>query len=349
MNVIIDILKLVFSINILLAHLSSNFGEKNVLYFQGAFILVEWFFIFSGYTLSKKVLSQDLSSKDISRNSFDIIWKRIMSIYPYYFVSCSIALIVKLYTGSIVIKDTWDVYKIVHCFLFLQMTGISCFSLLGTEWFLSSMWIAMIIIVPILVKYKKLFARICLLIAVIIYCYIYKECGYMYHPDEWMSLGYKGNLRAIAGICIGISAYYYSTLLKTDFNSNATKRKLNLLLNSCTFIIYSVIIYHINKVWVYNSSYELSFFIIPFVFMILITIHMKYPILEYGNSKIRIIGSMSMIIYMNHFYVQEAIQRLFENKMSLENRIVYSSLFSMIISLLIYFFIKLIRFVLRKK
>lgn len=347
MNLIIDVLKLVFSINIMFAHSSSNFGEQNIPYFQGAFILVEWFFIFSGYTLSKKILSQN-ETTDIAKTSFEIIWKRIMRIFPYYFLSCTIALVLKLHTGAIAIKETWDIYKIVHCFLFLQMTGISCATLLGTEWFLSSMWIAMIILVPLLVKYRKWFARVSILIAILIYYYIYKECGYMYHPDEWMSLGYKGNLRAIAAICIGISTYYYSSVLKLEFLSNVNKEKKYLFINMIALFFYSFILFHINRKWIYNSLYELSFFIIPFIFMILIFIQMKYQVLRYSNTKIGIISSMSMIIYMNHFYVQEAIQKLFENKWSLSSKVIYSSLISIGISLIIYLFIYLISSVKRK-
>ena len=323
-------------------HMGANFGTEIKL-FSGAFIFVEWFYVFSGYTLSKSVLESEKAT-NVAQTSFNLIWKRIIRIYPYYFLSCIVALIFRMQIGQIVINDSWDVYKILHDFLFLQMTGISVTCLTGTGWYLSSLWIAMIIIVPLLVKYRRYFSKLSIFIAIIIYIYIYRETGYMYKPDEWMLIGYKGNFRAIAALCIGISMYDYSSLIKCNLFSDAIKTKISILMNVISIIIYGFILYHINKVWVYSDITEISYFIIPFIFAILIAMQMRNNILA-DNKITKFLGTLSITIYMNHYYILEAIQFKYKDAWTLDEKVKYSLILSLGISVGIFLVVQLFNYV----
>ena len=74
MNGSINVIKFVFAVFVMLCHLGTTFGYDKIYYFQGSFIFVDWFFIFAGFTLAKKILSLD-KNVPIAETSFSIIKK----------------------------------------------------------------------------------------------------------------------------------------------------------------------------------------------------------------------------------------------------------------------------------
>ena len=202
----------------------------------------------------------------------------------------------------------------------------------------------MIVVVPLLVKYRRFFSKLGIFIAIIIYIYIFSETGCIYEPDKWMTLGYKGNFRAIAALCLGISIYDYSSLIKSKLSFENVKAKLSILLNVLALCAYGVILYYVNKIWVDSSIMEMNYFIIPFPFAILIAIQMNNELLP-DNIITQFMGAFSMTIYMNHYYIQEAIQVMHKDTWTLDKKIVFSLILSFLISMMIYLLVLLRKYV----
>ena len=328
MNGSINVIKFVFAVFVMLCHLGTTFGYDKIYYFQGSFIFVDWFFIFAGFTLAKKILSLD-KNVPIAETSFSIIKKRVLAIIPCYYISSFLALIMKLYTNGIKIEKTWDVYKIIHDLLFLCMTGIDYTHLINTEWFLSSLVILLIILTPIFIKHRWL-SKICIIFSIILYYYIYTETGNLYTPQEWITLGYKGNIRALAAMFIGFSSYELGNIIKKYL-------KHPFIENTICMIIYIIIIYWSCSFWNPTPLNELIYFYISYVFMILIAIQMnsqKYILIP-DNNFTRFLGSFSMVLYMNHGQYLDMIERVYPNK-DLFWKIKYSIIISLSVSLFVY-------------
>ena len=104
MNGAINILKLIFAFTIVMVHCGTFFGYENFGWFQGAFIYVEWFYIFAGYTLARKVMRME-RKLPLCETTAGLLKQRILALLPYYWLSCCIALVLKMSTGLIEIDD----------------------------------------------------------------------------------------------------------------------------------------------------------------------------------------------------------------------------------------------------
>lgn len=324
MNGSINVLKFIMALFIFLVHAGAF---NNDTYFQGGYIYIEWFYIFMGWTLAKAIVNLP-KDEDVALGSFKIIYKRIAKIMPYFILSSLIALAVKLHFNQMTISSPWDINLIVHEILMLQMTTIQVVTLTGTGWFLSSMLIALIIIVPIFIKLRKEFYPIAFVVATLIYYYIYKEIGYLYHPVEWL-ITYKGNLRAIAGMSLGICGYAISPVIKNVF-------KNKIIASIFVILAYLGIFYYVYKV-----DESVYYFIIPYIFMILISITMNVDDIFGDNVFTRFLGDISMVLFMNHYYIIHAIKKAMP---LLDNRtgFIYATLLSFGTSILVLLTVKLL-------
>lgn len=327
----ISFFKFLFAIIILVFHTSMIVGLP---YFTGGYIFVEWFYIFSGYTLANKVYS--LKKDDgVAEHTLKITYSRIANIFPYYVISCIIALIFKILFKQIDFSSSYMYHRILHEVLLLQMFTVDIFPLTGTAWFLSSLVISLVIIIPILIRFKNAYMKVLsIIVAILLFYYIYKVSGYLYGPAEWLDLSYKGNLRAVAGISLGIFGYQLGlTFNKVIFN--------NRFISFIKYIAYIALL-----VYMYKVDDGIQYFIFPFIFMILITIQMNNTdsILFKDNGFTRFLGKISMVLFLNHYYVVLALNEL---DMSKNQKAILTIAISFAISIFIILLVEFIRYIFR--
>ena len=290
----IDIVKFIISIHVIFAHLA----DLGVVVLDNAYIYIEWFFVFIGYNVARKIAESDLKY-DSFHMTCEIIKSRIVNILPYYLVSCTLAVIIKTRVGLITYEDPWIIHRIIFDYLMLYMMTFSVYHLTNVSWFLSAVWLALIILVPLAVKFKHKFFRLGLLIYIIIYFYIYKAYEVIWDPDFWTPFGYKGFLRAVGSISLGMFAYELGLFLKDKFK--------NYILESIFIIIaYAIIFIQFDK-----YEFKLLFYFLPIIFAFLIIVQMnskKFIIPDCAFT--RILGKISMVIFLNHFYIYMAIDKL---------------------------------------
>ena len=329
MNASINVLKVIFASAIALMHCGTFFGYDAFEWFQGSFIYVEWFYIFAGYTLVRKVnrMNRDLP---ICETSAGVIKDRILSLLPFYFLSCTIALVVKLITRQIVVSDPWHIHMIVFEYLMLQMTTLQVHPLTDVSWFLSSMWLALIILVPLLLYFRRRFSKAAILITIALYLHIAVRTGVIYNPIQWLPLSYKGNLRALAAICLGMSSYELGEIIRP-------KLKRPLLEDSVVLVLYAGIFVY-TFFWEETVLTNTIYFIIPFVFTGLIAVQMskQKKSLIPDNRFTRFLGKFSMVLFMNHAYIIKTVQAL-KPDLPIPQRVLLAMVFACVTSLIVYF------------
>ena len=236
--------------------------------------------------------------------------------FPCYVISVILGLLVKYAAGTIEVRSLSDIVKIFAEVLMLQMFRIPTAYITGTSWFLSAMWISLIVLIPVMIVTRKKFTRyIAPLLALAIYFFIQKRTGYLWEPDAWVGFAYKGTLRALAGISLGAFAYEIGTGIKDKLNHPALE-------SACVWAVYGLIL-------VLTTLFDDArwYYALPFIFTVLIAVQMNkkdgpdFP----DGSVTRLLGKLSMVIYMNHYYLIDAIEKT-SPSMSLDRKILIAFL-----------------------
>ena len=333
-NGTINVIKFAGSLLIMLLHCAMYFGFPE---FQGGWIMVEWFYIFAGFIITAGIYSQT-NDIPVWQSTWQIIWKRVSSIYPYFFVSCLIGLGVKIWSGDIPPFSFTNFIPFASEFLMLQMTGLRNRTILGTSWFLSSMWIVLPFFIPCIIRFKKNFSRLfALVIPILIYGYIDKTYGYLWSPVDWLGICTKGTLRAVCGLCLGAVSYELSEILRNKLNKP--------LLESIVVYVAYLLIF----VFMYRYDDSLMYYFIPFIFTVLIAVTMsKKPGFDIPDNRFtRFLNRISMLLFLNHAYWVMAIQKVYP-QWTIGSKMLASFITTAISILLVYVIAELIKKIAKK-
>lgn len=202
----IDFLKFIFAIIIMLHHGVQKILGLKVGYFIGGSLAVEFFFIVSGYLFMASISRMPERTLPVGIETGKFMLRKFKGFYPEVAVAFVLAIVLE------VIVDEKSFLTLLQTTLpnafLLNMTGIGNNSLHGEFWYLSSMLLCMAILFPLLRKYPHIMTRIILpLTAVFILGYFRVTSKHPRSPLSWLDWTYKGNLRALAEIGIGVCLY----------------------------------------------------------------------------------------------------------------------------------------------
>lgn len=210
-NKTIDVLRMLFAINIMLLHWGQFMGKEE-LFVPCGYIGVIFFYMVSGFYLAEYVTNKSLiqeTSKDLYIETQEYIWKVIKKILPYYLGACLLSFL----AVSIVKFDNYkNLLSNFHMFIpeifMLQMAGFPTYALLGTEWYLSAFIIALVVLFPLLRKFTGIMTHVIApFLSIMIFGWIAHECGNLMNAGFWTEICYEGVLRAIASILAGVTCY----------------------------------------------------------------------------------------------------------------------------------------------
>lgn len=344
MNSSINVWKFIFSVLIVILHINGVFGTEKL---QGMYIFADWFFVFAGYTLARRIEKLDKDA-DTFVESCVIVKDRLKSVLPYYFVSCTVALILKLNLSIIKVEDAYYVHRIVYEYLLLEMTPLNPVRLTDTGWFLSAMWMALIVITPLAVKFRRHFFRFSIVIYALVFMYFYKNSLGVYGPGAWTDIGYKGFYRAIADISIGTFGYEIGHILDYLFKKIKYNRTANIIISVLLSIIITVAyILIIRNVFMYDDGDIYYYYPLIFSMIIMLQMHIKIYIFMPDNAFSRFLGKISMILFMNHSYFMNIIEELHKDY-TFYQKVYYSILYTCITTLSIYLLFEVIDNIKRK-
>lgn len=214
-NGVISFWKFMFSLMIIIyhGHKFSASPNDNILLAMGS-IGVEFFFIVSGYLMAKTALNKkdDKNLKDLGLETLQFIWKKFKVFFPYLLVCFICGLIVKGIYDNLTLRDY--ILSIFDLFL-LRMAGFRETVVNGATWYISAMFICMLILYPLIRKYKYNFVYICCPIIIIFLCgWMYQNHGSLRAPDLWIGFAYKGVIRAFIELCLGALIYPITEKIK---------------------------------------------------------------------------------------------------------------------------------------
>lgn len=151
-NGIISFWKFMFSLLVVFKH-SANMASNtdNILFLYGS-IAVDFFFVISGYFMTKSALKNNTDKNTIGKDTIIYIIKKLKAFFPYILISFIIALMVKNWTMPLNISQ--KINSIWNLFL-LEISGIRYTNVLEQTWYISAMIVSMMIIYPCIKKFGK--------------------------------------------------------------------------------------------------------------------------------------------------------------------------------------------------
>ena len=212
-NGIISFWKFMFSIMVIIFHSTERLPNPKFFMYYGR-IAVEFFFLVSGYLMAKTALNENQNTTDIAKDTIQYIWKKIKAFFPYILISFILCFIVKnninrKFTASEIANSIWNLFL-------LEMSGLNSPSINGMTWYISSMLISMLILYPLLKKYKKNFTHIIApTIVFFVGGWLAYQQGNFADPYIWMGITYKGVFRGFFELSLGTILYELAQKLKT--------------------------------------------------------------------------------------------------------------------------------------
>jgi len=341
-NGIISFWKFIYSLVIIIFHarVFSDPTTKIVLFSKGS-IAVEFFFIVSGYLLAKSALKTKLKENEsLGKETLQFIFKKIKTFYPYIFMFYILTLIVtiifeKLSLGKI-ISSVWNL-------LLLNIAGFKGIEINGVIWYISAMLICMLILYPLIKKYRYNFIYIISpLIIILLGGYLNHNFNSLRTPYLWIGFANKVLLRAFLELNLGIILYPISIYLSKINFSKFGKIIITITSNICFMIPL-----FINHFLQNASKYD---YIILIILSISILLAFSTQTLDYKimNNKISyFLEKLSLPMYLSHIFIRIVIINCeFLKKYSYNIKLLIFIVLTLIIS---YMSLRLVEFLKNKK
>ena len=307
-NGIIDFMRFVFCMVIILYHCRNMGGTSDIaLCADAGYIAVEFFFLVSGFLMAKSAAKRnDSDYSHLGTETTQFLWHKIKPILPYYVfavvLSYSCTAFLKNYTAVQALHNLmlgiWNLF-------FLGISGIRTFSLLRATWYLSAMFISMLILYPMLCKWKDRFTHIVApLIVIFLLGWLSQTYGNLNQYTVHFDLVYSGLVRALAEISLGCICFAVYKKIKTIQFTIVARTLITLIqLFGYTGVIYCTT----------NLPSKQFDFVMLLCLAVCITLsfsgHGIFAHL-FGSKLFPWLGKLSLVMYLNHMWVKDTIVAL---------------------------------------
>lgn len=230
----VEVLRFLFCICIIFYHtgrileipFQMDIGDISVNFFAHGSIGVEFFFLVSGYFMAARAFKRQAEgSCDLGRETFDFMKHKFWGIFPFHLVAFIILFILSAVMGR------WGVIEFVDCLiksipslLFIQKFGYNFYNLNSVEWYISAMFIALLVLYPLCRRFYSMFVMV---IAPFLGLYLSGMLLFKYDSmtgaSRWVNgMGFACVLRAFAIISLGACVFEMARHLKEkEFGMNA--------------------------------------------------------------------------------------------------------------------------------
>lgn len=329
----IDFWKFICSIVIVLFH-ARNFTKIHTRPFINGAIMVEFFFLVSGYLMVASLLKYEKRKQEgeaipVGKTTFSYILHKVAGMCPEYYVAMIIGFLVTHVVGrdGKVVKDLlssiWDVF-------FLSMGGFTGYHANGATWYISAMLLAMLVLVPVCLKNRDLFLYVIApVVGIFSMGVLYQNNGYLAGPERWQGFYMKGLLRALGELCLGAFSYVLVQKLK-EIRFTAFGKVCLAAIELGGFGMVLAASYFVPRG-------KTDFLLVVFLFVAVSVSFSHQSILApiFDREIVYFLGKFSFSIFLGHIYWSHAIKKLFPHYGVTRQYLVYGVL-TLITAMIIY-------------
>lgn len=310
-NGAIDFWKFVFSLVIVSFHTFHYRSINGMQPFISGNSSVEFFFLVSGFLMAQSAYRNNAAFSDkgsLGEATFHFMKRKIKGLYPEFTVAWIFAFIVmhlakKSFTLTSMAKDfltgIWEL-------CLLRMSGLAGYRANVVTWYISAMILAMLILYPLLFKYKDTFLFILApALSIFLLGYMYQVFGSLNGGTTWQHFYYRGYMRALADLCLGcilwkicqaIKRYQYTELARILFSA--------VELSGYMFCLF----------WMFGKHSSEMTFVILMIFAVCIPITFSHKAITaslFDNRLCYFLGKASFSLYIGHIFWIKSLDAFF--------------------------------------
>lgn len=280
-NYAIDFLRLVFIIIVCIHHFQPS---NSIMIIKSGFIVVEFFFILSGFLL---YYNYD-KYKELSLSKFII--RRLKTLFVDYLIAMVICFVLSVLTY----KDQSVVdfiFKSIPEFFLLQNVGFFYGGINYPLWYISVMLVSEILIFIMLQENERKTIKLVLPICILLfYTLIYSNNNSLENFNRDGAF-YLPLLRGFAGISVGVLACKFHSSQVFD-----AIKKHKVICRICELLLYSATFYLI----IFKTNYEFDAVLLFSLIILNAMNENSYTYKLFNRNLFKKLGQMSYIIYLNH-------------------------------------------------
>ncbi len=301
-NNLVELARFLFSVLVVGYHIQMTFLGDSTNFFENGALAVEFFFLISGYFLARSI--EKISAKEKYNPTLEscrFMGNKVKGVLPTH-LTAIIAVIIVILACDLANSGQLLLNGLPNIFL-LQEGGIwteaYASALIVPEWYLSAMLLCMLFIVPIALLLRKKIKKGILVIPILlgvlgVIAVIYGLC------TNWaFTTTFVYDLRAWGEMCVGMFAYYLSTVIaKKELNkaSSVTLKVVEMICYCAPLILGFIPI---------SKSLEPVCMVVAVVcIFVAISITFAGKGVIVTNSKVNkafgYLGSLSLAIYLFH-------------------------------------------------
>lgn len=291
-NGYIDVIKFIFALMVADFHFDTRF-------LYGGFLAVEGFFMISGFLMMKSLEKSDKTeSTGVATAKF--ILHKYKALLPILFSSVVVAFIVYIFNYNLSPRDISHNFWLVIFDIFpLQVAGFQGYFVIGISWYLSAMFIALLILYPLMRRSKSTTVNIiCPLIVFLGYGILSARYGDIIQAGKIYleySLLHTGIVRGLAGCSLGCIISEITNKVKTVKLTHLAKTVFTVI--EIVFFAIMLVMMH------YVAMTQFDFIIVSLMFVIL-TIGiagLSYSSDLFSGKWTKCLGTASTLIALNHY------------------------------------------------
>lgn len=318
----IDFLRFFFALIVVLHHSRYLLGDDKCIFLGGS-LAVEFFFIVSGYLMISSISRMkpfDETEMSMANETLHFLGKKLKGIFPEFIIAWIIGFAVTIIlngsnaagAGKLFIESFFEL-------ILLKMSGLFVTGVNGVIWYVSAMFLCMVILFPLIRKKPNLMTKlICPLLVIGLYGYLCGAYGHPRNPTKWIGFTYKGNIRAMAGLCLGVWAFEVERwLVSKPWNKISC-----IFFEILQFVLYVFVVAYM---FMYGPS-DNDFFFIFLFFVAIILSFSGLGILSglFNNGVSKALGKFSTALFFSHIFFAKTLgNRLPDSMGRAEKMIIY--------------------------
>lgn len=304
-NVTIEYLRFLFAGIVVLHHSRYILGDDDC-WFLGGSLAVEFFLFVSGYLLLVSAEKKTEKNTALGQETLHFILHKLQGFYPEFLIAWLIGFgfvgavqhrtLPQLWTAFL--EDFWELTLV-------KMSGLFQHGIDGAMWYLSAMLLAMAILYPLLRRQQELMTHlVCPLLALFLYGYLCRTQGHPRDPVVWLGLFYKGFVRTLAGLCVGIVIRMAVKRLQ-----KAAPLGLTGMGNGIVGIIQAGIVFLCIRYMALRSPSRYDYFYMFLLMLLVLLTFSEMGIRLKGRIGI-FLGRWSLPLYLGHLYFAQHINEI---------------------------------------